>query len=245
MYDYETWRFAGEIGEPVACPWNQPTASPANFLDLAHGGTSCADAAGPHVCRSSRSETRDDGGCDEGREAEEEEGGRGLRLGAALVAVVAAVRDAVALRVVLFSNHQHSRSLCTASDPVCATHAVAAAMHAQLGRQRDRTAEPEDGVEHVERDGEDGVDGEGVADPGGDQVEEREHGEDGAEHDVVDDGGVAGVGVGNHIAGEGHNEEGHEELWGVRMGGIGVVGGDKRTCSPRMARLMTDMVAGF
>ena len=88
-------------------------------------------------------------------------------------------------------------------------------MHAQLRRQGDRTAEPEEGIQHVERDGKDGVDGERVADRGGDQVEEREHGEDGAKHDVVDDGGVAGVGVGDHVAGEGHDEESHEELiWG-------------------------------
>jgi hypothetical protein len=45
-----------------------------------------------------------------------------------------------------------------------------------------------------------------------DEVEEGEHGEDGDEHVVVDDGRVAAGGGGNDVADKSHDEESPEEL---------------------------------
>jgi hypothetical protein len=85
-------------------------------------------------------------------------------------------------------------------------------MHAQLRRQCHRTAEPKQSVERIKRQWYDTVDREGFHEGRGDEVEEGEHGEDGAEHAVVDDGWVASCGVRNNVAHECHDEEGPEEL---------------------------------
>ena len=45
-----------------------------------------------------------------------------------------------------------------------------------------------------------------------DEVYQAEHGEDGAEHGIIDDGGGAAIGFLDHVTGEGHDEEGPEEL---------------------------------
>lgn len=94
---------------------------------------------------------------------------------------------------------------------VC-TYLIAAAVNAQVGCQRHRTAEPEDGVQDVEDEGKPGGDGEVLPYRGGQEVEEGEHAEDGAEEAVVDDGRAAGFG--DHVADNGHDEEGPEELGG-------------------------------
>lgn len=94
------------------------------------------------------------------------------------------------------------------------TYPIAATMHAQVRGQRDGGAEPEEHVQRVERDADD-WDVEVVEEGGREQVEEGGHAEDRGEHDVVYHGGVAGDGGGDHVADEGHYDEGAEELWDV------------------------------
>lgn len=132
-------------------------------------------------------EVRETGGDGVGGEAEPEEGGGGLSLAAALGAVAGAgaVGDAVGGSV----------------------GAVAAAVGVEVGSQGDTAAEEEDGVENIEGDHDDGVNGEGFLDGGRDEVEEREEGEDGDEDLVVNHGRVAGGGLCNHVADEGEDEE--------------------------------------
>lgn len=49
--------------------------------------------------------------------------------------------------------------------------------------------------------------------PGGrEKIEQRHHRERRHEHDVVDRGGVAGEGLGDDVADQGHDEEGPYEL---------------------------------
>lgn len=96
------------------------------------------------------------------------------------------------------------------------THVVSAAAHAQLGAHGHCAAEPEDGQEDVEGQRDDGVDSEGLLDGGGDQVDEADHGEDGAEHGVVDNGGGAAVLHVDHVADERHYEQSPEELRGAQ-----------------------------
>ncbi len=92
------------------------------------------------------------------------------------------------------------------------THPVAAAVRAESGRCRDGAAEPEEGVDGVEDEGEEGVEGEGLFEGGGDEVEEGEEAEDGDEEVVVDDAAVAVAPVVDHVADEGHDEDSPEEL---------------------------------
>lgn len=84
-------------------------------------------------------------------------------------------------------------------------------MDAKIGCQGDAAAKEEERVcniqaQHGQRRAE------AVLDGCRDQVEERQHGEDGDEHGVVDDAGVAGKGIGDHVADKRHDEEGPEEL---------------------------------
>jgi hypothetical protein len=85
-------------------------------------------------------------------------------------------------------------------------------MHTQLRGQCHRTTEPKQCIERIERQWYDTADCEGANKGRWDEVEEGEHGEDGAEHAVVDDGWVAFCGVRYDIAHKRHNEEGPEEL---------------------------------
>ena len=85
-------------------------------------------------------------------------------------------------------------------------------MYAQLRRERHSAAEPKQSVEDIECEWDDAADTEGVHEGGRDEVEEREHSEDGANHGVVDNGRVARFCVVDHVTDERHNEEGPEEL---------------------------------
>ena len=96
---------------------------------------------------------------------------------------------------------------------VASTYGVVAAVHIKLGSEGDGTAEPEEGVEDVEAERDHGVAGHGLFECDSAQVEEREHGEDGNEHGVVNDARAAAV-VGDHVADKGHEEESPEELRG-------------------------------
>ena len=87
------------------------------------------------------------------------------------------------------------------------TNIIVAAVYTKLSGQGHRAAEEEKSVEDVERE-RDGRVGHHAGECAGDEEEEREHGEDGDEHGVVDDRGVAGEGFGDHVADEGQDEEG-------------------------------------
>jgi hypothetical protein len=85
-------------------------------------------------------------------------------------------------------------------------------MRAQLGSGGNTGAEEEQGVQRVQRDHDDRVEGERLLQGGGYEVEEREHGEDAHEHVVVDDARVAGEGRRDDVADECHDEQRPEEL---------------------------------
>ena len=85
-------------------------------------------------------------------------------------------------------------------------------MHAELSGQRDGATEPEEHVQEIENEGNDRHQAPRWLDRGGDEEQQGEHAEDGDEHAVVDDGRVAAVGFGDHVADDGHDEECPEEL---------------------------------
>lgn len=153
-------------------------------LDLAHS-RSTADTTGARTAGATGTETRHDSRDSESSKREPKECSAGLSLTASLAR---APGDGVAVDVV----------------------AVAAAVDMEVGRRRNTSNQGEDGVEDVEDKWEHRVDGEAVLDGRRDEVEEREHGEDGHEHVVVDDRRPAGDG--DHVADEGHAEEDPEEL---------------------------------
>lgn len=93
-----------------------------------------------------------------------------------------------------------------------ATHRVAAGVYTQLGSHGNGAAEPEENIEDIHDQGQHGVDLERLLDGGGDEVQQGEHAKDGNEEGVVDDAGVVAVGVGDHVADQGHDEKGPEEL---------------------------------
>jgi len=82
----------------------------------------------------------------------------------------------------------------------------------KLGRCCDSTAEEEQRVQHVEGHGDRRVEHEALDDGGRNEVEQRKHGEDGAEHVVVDDRWVASVGRCDHVTDQRHDKQGPEEL---------------------------------
>lgn len=84
-------------------------------------------------------------------------------------------------------------------------------MHSHVGGQSDTADEEEEGVESVK--GEHGQwDGHAFDDGRSNEVKQGQHGENGDKHDVVDNGVVAGESLGDHVAGQGQDEEGQEEL---------------------------------
>ena len=91
-------------------------------------------------------------------------------------------------------------------------YTVVTAMHLEIARKRDTSNKEEQGVECIRCDHEEGRNGEGLADCPGYEVEQRQHSEDGNKHDVVDDGWIAAVGIGNHVSYKCHYEQGPEEL---------------------------------
>lgn len=88
---------------------------------------------------------------------------------------------------------------------------IGATVYTKLGRQSDSATEEKEGIENVEGK-RNGCGGHHAGESAGDKEEEREHGEDGDEHGVVDDGWVAGEGFGDDVTHDRHDEEGPEEL---------------------------------
>jgi len=134
----------------------------------------------PLLATSTSSEASDDGRGGEGSEAKPEEGGGGLGLAALLLGAASNVVAVVVVR-------------------------VAAAVHVQVSGSRDTADEPKDGVEDVEHEREDGVHGPSLLNAGGEQEEQAEHAEDGAEEVVVDHGAAAARR--DEVAGQCHDEE--------------------------------------
>lgn len=89
---------------------------------------------------------------------------------------------------------------------------VTAGVDSQVRSSGDGTAEEEEGVEEVEDDHDQRVEGELFLEGCRYEVDQAEHPKDAHEHIVVDDRGVAAGRVGDHVANEGHDEESPEEL---------------------------------
>lgn len=90
---------------------------------------------------------------------------------------------------------------------------VAAAAALQLGRKGNGGGEEEEHVQGVQRYQEEGVAGPADVEGRREEVDEREHGEGRDEHGVVDYRGVAGVGFGDHVSDQGHDQERPDELF--------------------------------
>lgn len=90
------------------------------------------------------------------------------------------------------------------------TYRVVAAVHVQVRGRRDTADKPENGVQDVEHQRDDGMEGQGLLDARRQEVEEGEHAEDGAEKIVVDH-GAAAAGR-DEVAGERHDQDRPEEL---------------------------------
>lgn len=75
------------------------------------------------------------------------------------------------------------------------THLVAARLDTEFGGKGNGGAKPQEGVEGVDDDEDEGVEGETLLDGGGEQIEQTEDGNDSASSRVVDNGGVAGKGL--------------------------------------------------
>ena len=96
-------------------------------------------------------------------------------------------------------------------------YAVAARVYAELRRCRDAADEEKQSIQGVERNHDDRREGQVLFEGGRYQVQQRQHREDGHEHVVVNDGGVAGEGGCDHVADERQDEQRPEELWAVRV----------------------------
>lgn len=158
-------------------------------LHLAHN-RAATDAASRRTTAAGHAETGKDGGYGECEEAEEQERRGRLGFSAAAALIVGAVGDVVVLQVRL----------------------IAAAVHTQLRRQRHGAAEPEQNVQDVEGERDEGQEAQGLPEGGGNEEDEREHGEDGNEHLVINHRRRAMDRFVDHVAHDGHDEEGPEEL---------------------------------
>jgi hypothetical protein len=150
------------------------------FLDLRHGGAA-TDAAAQVGAALAGHEGEDHRGRP-GGPAEPEEGGGCLGFAAALGGVGRAVGDVVGSCVVLFLLaliEQHT------SHAMTSTYRIVAAVHTQIRGSRNGSAEPEQHVEDVKRDVDDGH-AEAVEEGRRDEVQQRQHAEDGDEDVVVD-----------------------------------------------------------
>lgn len=85
-------------------------------------------------------------------------------------------------------------------------------MDTEVGSHGNGTAEEEDGVQSIKSDHEERVALESLLDGGRDKIEQRQHGEHGQEHVVVDDRWVASVGGGDHVTDKCHDQKSPEEL---------------------------------
>lgn len=82
----------------------------------------------------------------------------------------------------------------------------------EVGGESDGGTEEEEGVDQVNDDHQERVEAQILLQRRRDEVEEGQEGEDRDEDQVVDDGRVAAVRLGDHVSGEGHDEEGPHEL---------------------------------
>ena len=87
-------------------------------------------------------------------------------------------------------------------------------MYIQRRSQGDSSNEEEERIERVGRQHEERRNGKVLVDGGGYQVNERQHGEDSDEHDVVDGRGVSLCRIMYHVTGQGQDEKSPEELSG-------------------------------
>lgn len=78
--------------------------------------------------------------------------------------------------------------------------AIAARVSTELGGQGDSCTEEEEHIEDIHGSWNELVEGEFFLESNRDEVEQSDHGEDGNEYRVVDDGWVAGKSCGNHVA---------------------------------------------
>jgi len=89
---------------------------------------------------------------------------------------------------------------------------VAAAMNMQSCGHSNAAAKEEDGIEDIEDQRNQWVECERVLDGRRDEVEQRKHRKGRDEHAVIDDVGIAGICGRDHVADEGHDEKGPDEL---------------------------------
>lgn len=87
-------------------------------------------------------------------------------------------------------------------------------MNVEFCCHRHGAAEEEESVERIQHQWKQRMDRKAVIKRHGYKVEERQHRDDGHEHVVVYDRGIAGKCRRDHVADNGHNEESHEELRG-------------------------------
>ena len=178
-------------------------------LDLRHArrATTTATSAAAHARRRrARHEHRHHDRSHVSGPGEPQEGNGGLSLATALGHIVGAVGDFVALEVRL------GGSVLGVMIDESGTYLVVARVTLELCGEGDRGAEEEDGVQGVQNDHDDWVAGPVDVEGCRDGIEQREHGEDRAEHRVVHCRWVAGEGIGDHVSDQGHDEERPEEL---------------------------------
>ena len=78
-------------------------------------------------------------------------------------------------------------------------------MYSELCCERNATDQKEQHVKAIKTDHEQRVNGKPLVHRGRDEINEREHGEDGDEHAIIDDGCVAGNGIMDHIPDQGQD----------------------------------------
>jgi hypothetical protein len=129
---------------------------------------------------------------------------------AALGHVGTTVGDGVADEVGLFMKVLAHCFPCI--DFVSSTYRVVARVDAEVGGESDGTAEEEQCVEQVNDNHQQWVEAEVLFHRRRDKVKEGEEGEDREEDQVVDDGRVSTIGLGDHVSSEGHDEKGPHKL---------------------------------
>lgn len=156
-------------------------------LNLRHGWAGGRDTFGKVAARR---EGGENAGSSESGESEPQECSNGLTLVAAHRLVGSAVGDGVGVEV----------------------RDVAAGVDTELGSEGNTTAEVEESHEEVNCDQDDRVNRKLLLESGRYQVDERDHCYDGHEDRVVDNGRISACRVGDHVTGNGQDEESPEEL---------------------------------
>lgn len=85
-------------------------------------------------------------------------------------------------------------------------------MYTETSSQSGGTSEDEEGIQRIKSDGNERVAGEAIIPARRNEVEERQDGEDGDKHVVIDRRGVAREGLGNHGADKSQDDDHEEEL---------------------------------